>query len=77
MATWTREELLAGRMDGRVESKITDGLDTVIDQVAHELAGGGDITSFRSRAVRELLVAGALARGEQRPTRRRRLTRNG
>jgi hypothetical protein len=71
MAAPTRDKLLAGRMTARLESKITEGLDQEIEKMARELAAGGDPTMFRSRAVRELLVAGVLARGEAHPKRRR------
>jgi len=56
-------------MVARVESKITAGLDEAINQVAVELAGGGDPRMFRSRAVRTLLVEAVTARRANRPAR--------
>ena len=61
MATVT-DALLAGKMTKRVQSKITEGLAVSINEVAEELAAGGDASMLRSRAIRELLVAGVKAR---------------
>ena len=62
------EDLTTGRMTARVESKIPDGLDREINTLATELAGGGDPRMFRSRAVRQLLVDGVLARRDRQPS---------
>lgn len=61
MATVT-DALMVGKMTKRVQAKIPEGLDSAINEVAEDLAGGGDASMMRSRAIRELLVAGVKAR---------------
>lgn len=56
------DTLTVGRMTKRVQAKITEGMDEAIQAVAVELAGDGDPSMMRSRAIRELLVAGVRAR---------------
>lgn len=63
--------LTAGRLTCRLETKIPEGLDAAIRTKAKELAGGGDPTMFRSKAVRALLVAGVLAEAQGAPARTR------
>lgn len=54
-------ELTAGKLDHRLEAAITAGLDKVVTERAKELAGTRDAKMFRSKAIRDLLVRGAVA----------------
>ena len=67
-------DLTVGRMTRRAQAKITIPMDEAIEDVARELAGDGDPSMMRSRAIRELIAAGIKTRAR---TSSARMTRSG
>lgn len=55
------DNIEAGKLDRRLESAITGGMDDAINEVARDMAGSKSPRMFRSRAARTLILMGIRA----------------